>query len=130
MPANTIARLVPDQRAAGAQPVTARASTQLFPEHMLPVDRTNTPQMTRPLGSTPTAPSRGFTATTGRSPARPATYSLRCGSAAWQAPSRIHSIVAGGPALELAARYRGYLVRERGLSPATARLYAHLEPGR
>ena len=36
----------------------------------------------------------------------------------------------GGPALELAARYRGYLVRERGLSPATARLYAHLEPGR
>ena len=36
----------------------------------------------------------------------------------------------GGPALKLAARYRGYLVRERGLSPATARLYAHLEPGR
>ena len=36
----------------------------------------------------------------------------------------------GGPALQLAARYRGYLVRERGLSPATARLYAHLEPGR
>ena len=36
----------------------------------------------------------------------------------------------GGPALELAARYRLYLVRERGLSPATARLYAHLEPGR
>ena len=36
----------------------------------------------------------------------------------------------GGPALELAARDRGYLVRERGLSPATARLYAHLEPGR
>jgi hypothetical protein len=32
-----------------------------------PVDRTNTPQMTRPLGSTPTAPSRGFTATTSRS---------------------------------------------------------------
>ena len=36
----------------------------------------------------------------------------------------------GGPALQLAARYRGYLVRERGLSPATGRLYAHLEPGR
>ena len=36
----------------------------------------------------------------------------------------------GGPALELAARYRGYLVRERGLSPATARLCAHFEPGR
>ncbi len=35
-----------------------------------------------------------------------------------------------GPALVLAARYRLYLVRERGLSPATARLYAHLEPGR
>jgi hypothetical protein len=29
-----------------------------------------------------------------------------------------------------AARYRGYLVGERGLSPATARLCAHLEPGR
>ncbi len=36
----------------------------------------------------------------------------------------------GGPALQLAARYRGYLVGERGLSPATARLCAHLEPGR
>jgi hypothetical protein len=36
----------------------------------------------------------------------------------------------GGPALQLAARYRGYLVGERGLSPATARLCAHFEPGR
>jgi hypothetical protein len=36
-------------------------------KNTLPVDRTNTPQMTRPLGSTPTAPSRGFTATTSRS---------------------------------------------------------------
>ncbi|HEX9497844.1 MAG TPA: site-specific integrase [Mycobacterium sp.] len=32
----------------------------------------------------------------------------------------------GGAAQELLVRYRGYLVRERGLSPATARLYAHL----
>lgn len=32
----------------------------------------------------------------------------------------------GGAAHELLARYRGYLVRERGLSPATARLYVHL----
>lgn len=32
----------------------------------------------------------------------------------------------GGAAYELLARYRGYLVGERGLSPATARLYAHL----
>jgi integrase/recombinase XerD len=31
-----------------------------------------------------------------------------------------------GVAQTLLARYRGYLVRERGLSPATARLYAHL----
>src|SRR6478672_4731417 len=38
---------------------------------LLPVDRTNTPQMTRPLGSTPTAPSRGFTATTSRSVGTP-----------------------------------------------------------
>ena len=36
-----------------------------------PVDRTNTPQMTRPLGSTPTAPSRGLTATTSRSVSTP-----------------------------------------------------------
>ena len=36
-------------------------------KNTLPVDRPNTPQMTRPLGSTPTAPSRGFTATTSRS---------------------------------------------------------------
>src|SRR5260370_31515569 len=34
---------------------------------MLPVDRTNSPRMPRPLGSPPTAPSRGFTATTSRS---------------------------------------------------------------
>jgi integrase/recombinase XerD len=31
-----------------------------------------------------------------------------------------------GAVQTLLARYRGYLVRERGLSPATARLYAHL----
>src|SRR6478735_3403016 len=37
------------------------------PGSMLPVDRTNSPRMTRPLGSTPTAPSRGFIATTSRS---------------------------------------------------------------
>jgi len=37
------------------------------PGSTLPVDRTNSPRMTRPLGSTPTAPSRGFTATTSRS---------------------------------------------------------------
>ena len=35
----------------------------------------------------------------------------------------------GGPALELAARYRGYLVRERGLSPATARCMPISSPG-
>lgn len=32
----------------------------------------------------------------------------------------------GGPAEALLARYRGYLVRERGLSASTAGLYAHL----
>jgi len=32
MPANTIARLVPDQRAAGAEPVTARATLR-WPNH-------------------------------------------------------------------------------------------------
>jgi integrase/recombinase XerD len=32
----------------------------------------------------------------------------------------------GGVVQVLLARYRGYLLRERGLSPATARLYAHL----
>jgi len=32
----------------------------------------------------------------------------------------------GGAVETLLARYRGYLVRERGLSPATAGLYAHL----
>src|ERR1700737_4204386 len=34
---------------------------------MLLVDRTNSPRMPRPLGSTPPAPSRGFIATTSRS---------------------------------------------------------------
>jgi hypothetical protein len=52
------------------------------------IDRTP-PQMTRPLGSTPTAPSRGFTATASRSAgASTQRYSLPCGSAAWQTPSR------------------------------------------
>jgi hypothetical protein len=37
------------------------------PPRTHPVDRTNKPQMTRPLCSVPTAPSRGFTATTGQS---------------------------------------------------------------
>ena len=54
-----------------AQPDGFSLSTQLLPENTLPVDRTNTPQMTRPLGSTPTAPSRGFTATTSRSAGAP-----------------------------------------------------------
>ena len=44
---------------------------QFLPETSLPVDRTNTPQMTRSLGSTPTAPSRGFIATTNRSASTP-----------------------------------------------------------
>ena len=87
--------------------------------------------MTRPLGSTPTAPSRGFCATTSRSAGAPrdGTHCLAV-QPLGRLPLAIQSIVAGGPALELAARYRGNLVRERGLSPATARLYAHLEPGR
>jgi integrase/recombinase XerD len=38
--------------------------------------------------------------------------------------------VAGRAGTAAGGRYRGYLVRERGLSPATARLYAHLEHGR
>ena len=41
------------------------------PGSTLPVDRTNSPRMTRPLGSTPTAPSRGFAATTSRSVSTP-----------------------------------------------------------
>ena len=71
-------------------------STQLFPEHKLPVDRTNTPQRTRP--HPPHRAQQGFTATTGRSASTPPRrYSLRCGSAAWQAPSR-HPLDRGGRA--------------------------------
>jgi len=61
-------------------------------KNTLPVDQTNTPQMTRPLGSTPTAPSRGFTATTSRSASTPrdGTHCLPV-SAARQLPLAIHS---------------------------------------
>jgi hypothetical protein len=54
-----------------ARPDGFSLSTQLLPENTLPVDRTNSPRMTRPLGSTPTAPSRDFIATTSRSAGAP-----------------------------------------------------------
>src|ERR1035437_849938 len=51
-------------------PADFSLSMQLLPDSF-PVDPRTTPQMTRPLRSTPTAPSRDFTATTNRSASTP-----------------------------------------------------------
>src|ERR1035437_6243575 len=51
-------------------PADFSLSMQLLPDSF-PVDPRTTPQMTRPLRSTPTAPSRDFTATTSRSASTP-----------------------------------------------------------
>ena len=49
---------------------TSACPSKLLPDYA-PVDQTNKPQTTRPLRSTPTAPSRDFTATTSRSASAP-----------------------------------------------------------
>src|SRR5674476_1401277 len=51
-------------------PADFSLSMQLLPD-TFPVDPRTTPQMTRPLRSTPTAPSRDFSATTNRSASTP-----------------------------------------------------------
>ena len=72
-----------------ARPDGFSLSTQLLPENPLPVDRPNTPQMTPAPWLHPHRAQQGlhgyYEPVRQRVPRR---YSLPCGAAAWQAPSR------------------------------------------